>query len=171
MTSYALFHSVSQKKCQEFNLVLQAMNFDSQVVSQDNHFYLLVDELRAQQAYRQLKLYVSENVEQEIIAKPLRPISEGFVGAYLYALSLLIITALQSTKAFGLNWQANGLANSENIADGEWWRTITALSLHADSAHLIGNIGFGALSTYRRGLPRPYRAVWRSLACATQMKR
>ncbi|MGK0375935.1 MAG: membrane associated rhomboid family serine protease [Arenicella sp.] len=145
MTSYALFHSVSQKKCQEFNLVLQAMNFDSQVVSQDNRFYLLVDELRAQQAYRQLKLYVSENVEQEIIAKPLRPMSDGYSGAYLYGLFLLIIGAFESTKAFGFNWQANGLANSEKIADGEWWRTITALSLHADSAHLIGNIGFGAV--------------------------
>jgi rhomboid protease GluP len=145
MTSYALFHSISPKKCQEFNLVLQAMNFDSQVVHQDNRFYLLVDEQRAQQAYRQLKLYVSENIEQEIIAKPLRPMSEGFVGAYLYALYLLIIAAFNSTKAFGLNWHANGLANSENIADGEWWRTITALSLHADSAHLIGNIGFGAV--------------------------
>jgi len=29
--------------------------------------------------------------------------------------------------------------------DGEWWRTITALGLHADAAHLAGNIGFGAL--------------------------
>ncbi|MFT6044573.1 MAG: rhomboid protease GluP [Arenicella sp.] len=145
MTFYALFNSVSQRKCQEFNLVLQAMNFDSQVVSQDNRFYLLVNEQSAQQAYQQLKLYVTENTEQEIIAKPLRPLSEGFIGAYVYALSLLIMGAFQSTKAFGFNWQANGLANSEKIADGEWWRTITALSLHADSAHLIGNIGFGAV--------------------------
>jgi rhomboid protease GluP len=145
MTSYALFHSVSPTKCQEFNLVLQAMKFDSQVVSQDSRFYLLVDEQRAQQAYRQLKLYVAENTEQEIIAKPLRPLAEGFIGAYIYSLYLLIVAALNGTKAFGLNWQANGVAHSERIADGEWWRTITALSLHADSAHLIGNIGFGVV--------------------------
>lgn len=121
------------------------MNFDSQVVHQDSRFYLLVDEEHAQQAYRQLKLYVAENAEQEILAKPLRPLSEGFIGAYLYGLILLIIGALKSTKAFDLDWQANGLAHSERIFDGEWWRTITALSLHADSAHLVGNIGFGAV--------------------------
>lgn len=144
MTSYALFQSDSTKKCQEYYLVLQAMGFDSEVVHQDDHFYLLVDEQRAQQAYQQLRLYVAENAEKEIIEKPLRPMSEGFIGAYLYGLSLLIIAAFKSTKAFGFNWHANGLANSEKIADGEWWRTITALSLHADAAHLVGNIGFGA---------------------------
>ena len=146
MTQYALYHSVSPNKCREFNLVLQAMNFDSQVVYEGSRFYLLVDEGRAQEAYQQLRLYVAENTEQEmeIIAKPLRPLSEGFVGAYLYGLSLLIIGALKSFKVFGLNWQSNGVANNELIANGEWWRTITALGLHADSAHLIGNIGFGA---------------------------
>ena len=145
MTSYALYHSVSPSKCREFNLVLQAMNFDSQVVYENSRFYLLVDEERAHEAYEQLRQYVAENAEQEIIAKPLRPLFEGFVGAYLYGLSLLIIGALKSIKVFGLDWQANGLANNELIADGEWWRTITALGLHANSAHLIGNIGFGAL--------------------------
>ena len=144
MTPYALFQSDSPKKCQEYDLVLQAVGLESQVMHQDERFYLVVDEQRAQQAYQQLKLYVSENAEKEIIKKPLRPLSEGFIGAYLYGLSLLIIAAFNNTKAFGLNWHANGLANSEKIADGEWWRTITALSLHADAAHLVGNIGFGA---------------------------
>jgi membrane associated rhomboid family serine protease len=34
------------------------------------------------------------------------------------------------------------------LADGEWWRLVTALTLHADSAHLLGNVFFGGLLAY-----------------------
>ncbi len=31
------------------------------------------------------------------------------------------------------------------MVDGEWWRPFTALFLHADGAHLLGNILFGGV--------------------------
>jgi rhomboid protease GluP len=145
MSLLALYHSSSPAKCTEFNLVLQAVHLDSQVVNYDNRFYLLIEEERAASAYRHLKLYINENTEKETISRPLRPLSKGFVGAYLYGLALLAIGALKSTNAYDLYWQSSGLAHSVKIMQGEWWRTITALSLHADAAHLAGNIGFGAL--------------------------
>jgi rhomboid protease GluP len=145
MSLLALYHSSSPTKCNEFNLVLQAVHLDSQVVNYDSRFYLLIEEERAEYAYRHLKLYIKENIKKEIISRPLRPLSQGFVGAYLYGLVLLIIGALKSTNAYNLYWQSNGLAHSIKIMQGEWWRTVTALSLHADAAHLAGNIGFGAL--------------------------
>jgi membrane associated rhomboid family serine protease len=145
MSLLALYHSNSPAKCKEFDLVLQAVHFDSQVVSYDNRFYLLIEEERAENAYAHLKLYIQENTEKEFIPRPLRPLSQGFVGAYLYGLALLIIGALKSTNAYNLNWHSNGLAHSVKIMEGEWWRTVTALGLHADAAHLLGNIGFGAV--------------------------
>lgn len=33
-----------------------------------------------------------------------------------------------------------GAADAERICNGEWWRTVTALTLHADAAHLLGNL-------------------------------
>ena len=125
--------------------MLQSVHLDSQVVKYDNRFYLLIEEERAANAYQHLKLYIQENREKEFIPRPLRPLAQGFVGAYLYGVVLLIIGALKSTNAFNLYWQSNGLAHSVKIMQGEWWRTITALGLHADAAHLAGNIGFGAL--------------------------
>ena len=146
MSLLALHHSTNPAKCKEFDLVLQAVGLDSQVVNYDNRFYLLIEEPQADNAYRHLKLYIEENAERkEVIARPLRPLSRGFAGAYLYGLTLLIIGALKSTNAFNLYWQSNGLAHNVKIMQGEWWRTITALGLHADAAHLAGNIGFGAL--------------------------
>ena len=145
MNQFALFHSSNPAICKEFNFVLEAVNLDSEVVSHDSRFYLLVDEEQASQAYQQLKLYVAENAPEEHLSRPLRSYAHGFAGAYLYALSLLLVGALKSANALHLNWQSNGLAHSVKIMQGEWWRTITALFLHADAAHLAGNIGFGAL--------------------------
>jgi rhomboid protease GluP len=145
MSLFALFHSPSRHKCEEFNLVLQAVNLESQVVAYEGRFYLLVSDHIAESAYLQLKGYVNENTPEEIITKPLLPFSKGFIGAYLYAVILLVFGVLQSTGTFNLDWHQTGLADSWKIAGGEWWRAITALTIHADIAHLAGNIGFGAL--------------------------
>jgi hypothetical protein len=35
-------------------------------------------------------------------------------------------------EAFSQDWRSAGGAQAGLIADGEWWRTLTALGLHAD---------------------------------------
>jgi membrane associated rhomboid family serine protease len=42
-------------------------------------------------------------------------------------------------------WFAAGSADAARILAGEWWRTVTALTLHADAAHAAGNALTGAL--------------------------
>ena len=145
MSLFALFHSVTRPKCDEFNLVLQSVNLESQVVYHENRYYLLVQEQLAEPAYRQLKHYVDENTPEDVISKPLIPVSKGFPGAALYSLILLLFGVLQASSAFDIDWQQAGLADSWKIVGGEWWRAFTALTLHADIAHLAGNIGFGVL--------------------------
>lgn len=43
------------------------------------------------------------------------------------------------------DWLAIGSARADRILAGDWWRTITALTLHQDVAHLLGNIGIGGI--------------------------
>ena len=45
----------------------------------------------------------------------------------------------------GYDWFAAGRVDGALIRNGEWWRTITALTLHADARHLVGNLVFGVL--------------------------
>jgi rhomboid protease GluP len=42
-------------------------------------------------------------------------------------------------------WFQVGTADADLILGGEWWRTITALTLHADLAHVLGNAFFFAI--------------------------
>ncbi len=63
--------------------------------------------------------------------------------------SLLLVYALTNTVLPGLKlypgrWYDLGAAVSADILAGEWWRAVTALTLHADPAHVLGNVVIGA---------------------------
>ena len=49
-------------------------------------------------------------------------------------------------QALGPAWIDRGEADAEAIVQhGEWWRAITALTLHGDASHLIANLATGVL--------------------------
>lgn len=145
MALFALYHSIHRAPCDELNLVLHSVAIDSEVALHEGKHYLLVEETTAEVAYQQLKAYVAENAPEQIIKKPLRPLRKGYAAAYLYAVILLLISILQNSLAFNLDWTQIGLADSYKINAGQWWLNFTALTLHGDVAHLAGNIGFGVL--------------------------
>jgi rhomboid protease GluP len=67
------------------------------------------------------------------------------MGAIGWALVLVIVFAAQKNRAFGLNWLGEGGLQVGAVEAGEWWRAVTALTLHVDVVHLVGNIGFGTV--------------------------
>ena len=78
------------------------------------------------------------------LARP--PLSKhASLGAVVVALLLLAFFAITGPRADGDLWFAAGASDAERVLQGEWWRTVTALTLHADSAHLISNVGIGTL--------------------------
>ena len=46
-------------------------------------------------------------------------------------------------------WIAAGGAQAGRIVSGEWWRAVTALTLHADGQHLLGNVLIGGFFLVR----------------------
>jgi len=44
-----------------------------------------------------------------------------------------------------VDWQELGNAHAGKIMAGQWWRAVTALTLHADWQHLLGNLLIGGL--------------------------
>jgi len=56
-----------------------------------------------------------------------------------------LLTAYCAGNAtFGADWLSLGSLDAG--ARGEWWRAITALTLHLDQEHLLGNLLFGAVA-------------------------
>jgi len=62
-----------------------------------------------------------------------------------YALLLFLIGVASSRMPLGRSWFDVGILDGTRFRAGELWRAVTALTLHADLAHLLANIGFGAL--------------------------
>ena len=66
--------------------------------------------------------------------------------------------------------ESEGLSDADKVMSGQWWRCITALTLHGDSRHLGGNLltGYLVLSmmSYRISLAKvvPFLAVSSALA-------
>src|SRR5262249_4043276 len=69
------------------------------------------------------------------------PTWAGFVMAAV----LLACRPLTGYRADGRPWFLAGEASGWHIVKGQVWRTVTALTLHADATHLPGNVAAIAL--------------------------
>jgi len=70
----------------------------------------------------------------------------GAAGVGL-AVGLVLIGffAVTGPRATGSAWFERGGADAERIVAGEWWRTVTALTLHGDAPHVVGNAAASAV--------------------------
>jgi membrane associated rhomboid family serine protease len=71
------------------------------------------------------------------------PTASGWPGVCGYICVLLIAGILQ--QHMGAEWFEAGMSHAGRIRSGEWWRTVTALTLHSDVAHLSANAVIGGL--------------------------
>jgi rhomboid protease GluP len=67
------------------------------------------------------------------------------LGGALFALLLVGLYMVTGPSASRSAWFIAGASDAARVLAGEWWRTITALTLHADSNHVFGNIAIGTI--------------------------
>ena len=125
--------------------MLLALGIDHWIESEEQTYRLLVALEDAPKARLELAEYEAENTEwpppQMHVPEPIFRIGDlqGYWGV------LLAIYALETHRAFSLDWLETGRAHALLIRQGEWWRMVTALTLHADASHLLNNLIFGSL--------------------------
>lgn len=113
-------------------------------------FTVQVKEWFADRATEEIRLYLEENRPDGVLVLPdLRPVSglEPTIGA-MAALVVFFWLYSRTYPAFGLYpelWLKAGSAEAARILSGEWWRIFTALTLHADGAHVMGNALIGGV--------------------------
>ena len=59
---------------------------------------------------------------------------------------LAVIWAVPALQGFAnATWVEAGVLHSGSVRDGEWWRIVTALTLHGGLEHILSNSLFGSL--------------------------
>jgi len=133
-------------------VVLDAVDIAYRVQQRGDRFALVVSLEDAGRAREELAAYDTENDDEPVVfmRRP-RTHSGAWVGVLAYAAVIVLVAVLDQTDASGVDWRNAGKTQAGLIRDGQVWRCVTALTLHADAAHLIGNVVFGCLFGYFAG--------------------
>jgi rhomboid protease GluP len=138
-----IYRSDDRRRVDEAGFVLTAVGIDHHVGREDHQWSLWVPLALTAPAQRELDQYWLENRPR--IAPPLTTVDSGWPGVLGFLLVIWMLPTLEHQFVFGWDWREAGHLHAGRVMAGEWWRTITALTLHGDIAHLIGNSIFGAL--------------------------
>jgi rhomboid protease GluP len=130
--------------CEDRRLVLSAVGVASELCFADGFWLLLVSEQDLSRALAEIEAYARENVARPRPRRVQVPvISSGRLGLLAYVATLLGISVLANGWALGWDWYEAGAMRAGLVMQGEWWRTVTALTLHADAGHIVANLVFG----------------------------
>jgi len=145
-----IFRSIAAGPCFEHALVLEARGFDYELRADGAALEIAVAPEDADRARQELEEYHRENAPVALPPRLHAGAGGGF-GVVGYVVAVLLITWLDDRAAFARDWFQAGKLDAALVRDGEWWRTITALTLHGDAAHLLGNLAYGGLIGYAAG--------------------
>ncbi|MCI5130710.1 MAG: rhomboid family intramembrane serine protease [Candidatus Electrothrix sp. EH2] len=129
----------------EWSLVLSAVGIDQQL---DQHAGVILTRKRdAEQAMNELHAFREENRYWPPPPSAVRPpVRTGNPPTLFMFGGLMIFYWLTGPWMADNPWFEAGAVNSRAILEyGEWWRLLTALTLHADQMHLVGNCVIGGV--------------------------
>jgi membrane associated rhomboid family serine protease len=144
-----VYRSRHLAECDERAFVLLAVGLPSAIGADPEFYRVYVDEQNAEPARAQLARYEAELRQDAqrraaaFAAPAPRRHPHAITGSLIYA---LVIAGIAFTLAIGVGpldafWR--GDLDGARVQDGEWWRAITALTLHTDAPHLLANLAAG----------------------------
>ncbi len=143
-TWVVVYETSAQRRSAEAALVLSALEIEHRLTRPDSRWQLSVPARDAAHARAELAAYDSERSAPPVGSQPIEELSTGWSGLVAYGGVLLLVTMLARQEALGLDWLGAGRLDAGRVVAGEWWRAVTALTLHTDFSHLASNIVFGS---------------------------
>lgn len=170
MDPQIVFESGSPSECSERSLVLHSLGIPYEILQDGTRCLLVVPGELAEKAKYELWQYETENRRPGRRARRIEPVyQESAWGVAGYIAVISIVAVMAGETAFGMDWFAAGRIDGEAIRDGEWWRTVTALTLHSGLPHFIGNVGFGALFGVMAGRVLGPGVTWLAVVLASSV--
>jgi rhomboid protease GluP len=142
--AFAVVFRGSKWLCHEYGLVLEARGIEYDARASEDAWVLMVPLNLLHQAYDEISRYSAERTVPRRVLATVQPHSGAAVGVFLYVLILLLTAYCAGSAMFGVDWLSVGALDA--AARSEWWRAVTALTLHVDQEHLLGNVLFGAVA-------------------------
>jgi rhomboid protease GluP len=156
----------SRRACAEAALVLAAKGLPYETVDLGAESELLVPREQLEAAREELARYALERAPARSARPVFVPFAGAQIGAGMYAALLVLVAYCAGIQAFGADWLARGALDARRGGAREWWRAVTALTLHLDQAHLIGNLLFGIAIGFLAGRAFGPGIAWASILAA-----
>jgi rhomboid protease GluP len=134
----------SKLLCREYSLVLEARGIEHETQEDAGSCILSVPVGMRHRAYDELNRYAIERGVRRSVPEVVQQHSGAAIGVFLYVSILLLTAYCAGNATFGADWLSLGSLDAG--ARSEWWRAVTALTLHLDQEHLLGNVLFGAVA-------------------------
>ncbi len=141
-----VFQSRHRAASQEICMVLESVGIASELARTELGWGVVVsnDDLAAANA--EVDAYGQDKASEPISVATRDPLLGGaFIGVIFYVAILVSVAVLNEISAYGVHWMAAGEMRAGPVMSGQLWRTVTALTLHADALHLISNLVFGSV--------------------------
>jgi membrane associated rhomboid family serine protease len=156
---------LTEARANELALVLIARDLPFQRQAGLHGWEIWVPLADAPAAANELTLYRHENLKP-VGTRPLEEVDAGRAGVLWYAATLLVVFFALHADLFDRDWLAAGRLEAGPFWEGEWWRAVTALTVHRELAHLGGNLAFGAFYGYFVGRYLGVGVGWLSVLLA-----
>jgi rhomboid protease GluP len=157
----------SKLLCHEFSLVLEARRIEHELRESGDSWVLTVAPPWVHTAYEEINRYTAERSAPRSVPTPFVPFAGAGIGALGYVLILLLTAYCAGAGLFGADWLSRGALDSG--AAREWWRALTALTLHLDQEHLLGNLLFGTVAGMAVGRLLGPGVAWASILGAAAL--
>jgi len=139
-----VFRAPDRRACAEVGLLLEAVGLRAVIHEFGADCLVIVAPHEAERARREIDAWLAENRPRPEAPQRL-PVAGGLRGVAGYVLAVTLVALAVANFALDRDWLAAGRIDGGAMRAGEWWRALTALSLHADLGHLAANVFFGGL--------------------------
>jgi membrane associated rhomboid family serine protease len=140
----------NRQQAEQWSLVLRAANIPSIIEFEQSSWVLKVSSVHERKALQEIAAFVEENSDwppdkpkqklQKLVLSKYQPPTIIMMGG------LVIFYLFTGPWSYKSAWFINGAISGKQILDNnEWWRLVTALTLHADAVHITGNIIIGGV--------------------------
>lgn len=130
---------------QERGLVVAALEVPYWVIRRGSDFVLYVEPATRERVLEELAKFETEHSERRReLGRPDTVLPKlDTMPLFIAACAMSAFWAVQNLAPSPDEWIDRGDSHNRAIFAGEWWRTITALTLHGDFGHFAANFFFG----------------------------